>query len=101
MQNTNEYIEDLKEHIKQKYSPIFSELEGTVTFHLILDRSGALVLLDKVESSGYETLDECAEGTIKSSLPYKDFPEDSLETFIKIELPIKFKRNEQNGSREV
>ena len=54
------YCCDLKQRIKKNYIPITHDSVGTVEFHIVIDRSGDILLLKQISSSGDKILDNCA-----------------------------------------
>ena len=89
-----QYCCELIQHIKKNYIPITHNNVGTVEFHLVIDRSGDLLLLEQISSSNDETLNNYAKGIIEKSFPFKEFyEEDALQTYLDITIPIEFKRS--------
>ena len=92
------YCCELRQHIKKNYIPITHNNLGTVKFHLVIDRSGDILLMEQISSSNDSVLDKCAKETIEKSFPFKEFyEEDILQTYLDIIIPIKFK-GDMNGS---
>ena len=92
------YCCELRQHIKKNYIPITHNNLGTVKFHLVIDRSGDILLMEQISSSNDSVLDNCAKETIIKSFPFKEFyEEDVLQTYLDIIIPIKFK-GDMNGS---
>ena len=92
------YCCDLRQHIKKNYTPITHNKVGTAEFHLVIDRSGGILLMKQISSSNDSVLDKCAKETIEKSFPFKEFyEEDILQTYLDIIIPIKFK-GDMNGS---
>ena len=92
------YCCELRQHIKKNYIPITHNNVGTVEFHLVIDRSGDILLLEQISSSNDDRLDEYAKETIMKSFPFKEFyDEDLLQTYLDIIIPIEFK-GDRNGS---
>ena len=92
------YCCELRQHIKKNYIPITHNNLGTVKFHLVIDRSGDILMLEQISSSNDEVLDNYARETIEKSFPFKEFfEEDVLQTYLDIIIPIKFK-GDMNGS---
>ena len=92
------YCCDLKQRIKKNYIPITHDSVGTVEFHIVIDRSGDILLLKQISSSGDKILDNCAKETIENSFPFEAFPEEEmLRSYFSINLPINFK-GLKNGS---
>ena len=92
------YCCDLRQHIKKNYIPIAHNRIGIVEFHLVIDRSGDILLMEQISSSNDSVLDNCAKETIIKSFPFKEFyEEDVLQTYLDIIIPIKFK-GDMNGS---
>ncbi len=93
-----QYCSDLRKHISKNYIPITHNKEGIVEFHLVIDRSGDILLMEQISSSNDSVLDKCAKETIEKSFPFKEFyEEDILQTYLDIIIPIKFK-GDMNGS---
>ena len=91
-----QYCCELRQHIKKNYIPITHNNLGTVEFHLIIDRSGDLLLLEQISSSNDETLNNYAREIIEKSFPFKEFHEDDIDmlrTYLDIIIPIEFKRS--------
>ena len=92
------YCCDLRQHIKKNYIPITHNKVGTVEFHLVIDRSGDILLIEQISSSKDDFLDNYAKETIINSFPFKEFyEEDTLQTYLDIIIPIEFK-GDVNGS---
>ena len=92
------YCCDLRQHIKKNYIPITHNNVGTVEFHLVIDRSGDILLLEQISSSNDDRLVEYAKEIITKSFPFKEFyEEDVLQTYLDIIIPIEFK-GDRNGS---
>ena len=86
------YCCDLRQHIKKNYIPIMHDKVGTVEFHLVIDSSGDLLLIEQISSSNDNVLDKYAKKTLEKSFPFKEFyEEDILQTYLDIIIPIKFK----------
>ena len=93
-----QYCCELRQHIKKNYIPITHDNVGTVEFHLVIDRSGDILLIEQISSSNDDVLDNCAKETIKKSFPFKEFyEEDVLQNCLAIIIPIEFK-GDVNGS---
>ena len=93
-----QYCCELRQHIKKNYIPIAHNNVGTVEFHIVIDRSGDILLLKQISSSGDKILDDYAKETIKKSFPFEAFPEEeALRSYFAINLPINFK-GLKNGS---
>ena len=88
---TQEYCNELREHIRKNYIPISHDKEATVEFQLIVDRGGDLCFIKKIVSSNCDCLDQHALETIKKSFPFKSFPEKTFQSYIDLLLPITFK----------
>lgn len=64
--------------------------EGMVKIRLTLDRSGSLLKVELVESSGHKRLNDAAIRAAAKAAPYSTFPEDiSFQTW-KILVPVRF-----------
>lgn len=64
--------------------------EGTVKIRLTLDRSGSLLKVELIESSGHKRLNDAAIRAAAKSAPYPSFPDDvSFQTW-KILVPVRF-----------
>ena len=84
------YCCELRQHIKKNYIPITHDKMGTVEFHLVIDRSGDILLLKQICSSGDDLLDATARETLERSFPFKEFPNEYLSSFMDLIFPIKF-----------
>ena len=63
------YCCDLRQHIKKNYIPITHNNVGTVEFHLVIDRSGDILLLEQISSSNDDRLDEYAKDCLLYTSP--------------------------------
>ena len=45
-----QYCSDLRKHISKNYIPITHNKEGIVEFHLVIDRSGDILLMEQISS---------------------------------------------------
>ena len=88
------YCCELRQHIKKNYIPITHNSVGTVEFHIVIDRSGDILLLKQISSSGDNFLDETAKLILEKSFPFKEFPEEYLSSFMDLIFPIKFNAKE-------
>jgi len=88
------YCCELRQHIRKNYIPITHDNVGTVEFHIVIDRSGDILLLRQICSSGDNFLDTTAKLILEKSFPFKEFPEDYLSSFMDLIFPIKFKAKE-------
>ena len=96
-----QYCCELRQHISKNYIPITHDSVGTVEFHIVIDRSGDILLLKQISSSGDKVLDDYARETIEKSFQFEAFPEEEmLRSYFAINFQIKFK-GMKNGSRTI
>ena len=69
----NQYCCELRQHIKKNYIPITHDNVGTVEFHIVIDRSGDILLLKQISSSGDNFLDATAKLILEKSFLLKNF----------------------------
>ena len=84
------YCKKLRENIKKNYIPISNNTLGTVEFQIVVDRSGDILLMKQITSSGCEVLNNYAKLIIQKSFPFEQFPDNILDSYLDIILPIKF-----------
>ena len=89
-----QYCCELRQHISKNYIPITHDSVGTVEFHIVIDRSGDILLLKQISSSGDNFLDAPAKLILEKSFPFKEFPEEYLSSFMDLIFPIKFNAKE-------
>ena len=75
---------------KKNYIPISNNTLGTVEFQIVVDRSGDILLMKQITSSGCEVLNNYAKLIIQKSFPFEQFPDNILDSYLDIILPIKF-----------
>ena len=66
-------------------------LQGKLLLQFILDRSGKLIDISLINSSGHKILDNAALGAVKTASPYNPFPEKIQKRKLRIIASFKYK----------
>jgi TonB family protein len=100
----NDYMKNVQEKLRTTWQPPDFMEEGHVTVFFKLTRQGRVLSAKIIESSGDDIYDESALEAIKESVPFGDFPEDSLREFLSVKYSfdtIMIEEERMNGYYEL
>ncbi len=87
------YKEDLISHIcdNSKCLECNNPFDSETEWNLVLDRSGSVVVIKNLLSSGNNDMDKLVERELLGFFPFRPFPENSIDPYLDMVLPIKLK----------